>query len=192
MPVQVAESSGVTSMTPWKQEALPDVEASLARQIGPMARFLLKKVADKAEGLDHLSELLLPHIPVGGRDGSSSDRPSPRSGRSSTPRAPVPAWRAPGHRPAPAARRRPGGAVRSVRRPPPEGFDEAYADATADKLVAIIGPIGRVVVKRAMKQTGDKHAFLQLLAEPHRQSRRTDALPRGRRRQDLTMTGTRQ
>jgi hypothetical protein len=52
-----------------------------------------------------------------------------------------------------------------VSRPPrPESFDAGYADATADKLVAIIGPIGRVVVKRAMKQTGDKQAFLQLLA----------------------------
>ena len=50
-------------MTPWKLEAFPELEAILSRQIGPMARFLLKKVAAKAEGVDELCELLLPHIP---------------------------------------------------------------------------------------------------------------------------------
>ena len=162
-PACALDASAIATITPWKREALPEVEASLARQIGPVARFLLKKVADKAEGLGHLAELLLPHIPsdlgriqfqqaliqIGKKldaTGTGSGMPHPPTltgisgaGRTTLPAAPAP------------------GAI-------PEAFDEAYADATAHKLVAIIGPIGRVVVKRAMKQTGDKQAFLQLLA----------------------------
>lgn len=152
------DGSVIITMTPWKREAFPDVESSLARQIGPMARFLLKKVADKAEGLEQLSELLLPHIPseVGRiqfqqalvQIGKKLDATGTGTGAVRTPT--VTGTTA---------------ATRSSLPPaPPEGFDEAFADATAHKLVAIIGPIGRVVVKRAMKQTADRQAFLQLLA----------------------------
>ena len=155
------DASAISTVTPWKQEALPEVEASLARQIGPVARFLLKKVADKAEGLEHLAELLLPHIPSDlGRVqfqqalvqiGKKLDATGTGTGMTRTPTLTSMSAAARTTLPAPA------GAV-------PEGFDEAFAEATADKLVALIGPIGRVVVKRAMKQTGDKQAFLQLLA----------------------------
>ena len=162
-PGDMLDASAISTMTPWKQEALPEVEASLARQIGPVARFLLKKVADKAEGLEHLAELLLPHIPsdVGrvqfqqalAQIGKKLDATGTGTGITRTPtltsmsgaaRTTLPVAPAPGAL--------------------PEGFDDAYADATAGKLVALIGPIGRVVVKRAMKQTSDKQAFLQLLA----------------------------
>lgn len=155
-----ASSSGISTMTPWKQEAFPEVEASLARQIGPMARYLLKKVADKAEGLEQLGELLMPHIPSElGRiqfrqamvqlrkkldatgTGSGASRTLGPAGAPSAVPAPAP----------PVATAAP-------------GLDHAYADATADRLVAIIGPIGRVVVKRALKQTDDRQAFLQLVA----------------------------
>ena len=153
--------AGSGGMTPWKREALPEVEASLARQIGPMARFLLKKVADKADGLDQLSELLLPHIPspvgqvqfqesltqirkkleaTGTGTGTARSQATGSLARSAPAKPPAPA-----HESA-------------------QAYDEAYADATAHKLVAIIGPIGRVVVKRAMKQTDDRLAFLQLVA----------------------------
>jgi serine/threonine-protein kinase len=128
-----------------------------------MARFLLKKVADKAEGLDHLSELLLPHIPseVGreqfGQALAQIKKKLDATGTGSG------ATRAPGLTSLSGAART--GLASAVSRPAlPESFDAGYADATADKLVAIIGPIGRVVVKRAMKQTSDKQAFLQLLA----------------------------
>jgi serine/threonine-protein kinase len=162
-PPDLLDASAIATITPWKQEALPEVEASLARQIGPVARFLLKKVADKAEGLEHLAELLLPHIPsdvgrvqfqqalvqIGKKldatgTGTGMTRAPTLTSMSGAGRTTLPPVPAPGAM--------------------PEGFDEAYAEATALKLVAIIGPIGRVVVKRAMKQTGDKQAFLQLLA----------------------------
>jgi serine/threonine-protein kinase len=160
-PEDAADGSGITTLTPWKREALPDVEASLARQIGPMARFLLKKVADKAEGLDQLGELLLPHIPssVGQvqfqqalvQIGKKLEATGTGTGMARTQAGSLPGVGRTSMTAAPAS------AV-------PEAFDEAWADATAHTLVAIIGPIGRVLVKRAMKQTGDRQAFLQLLA----------------------------
>jgi serine/threonine-protein kinase len=161
-PFEPADASGIATMTPWKQEALPEVEASLARQIGPMARFLLKKVADKAEGLDHLSELLLPHIPssvgqVQFQQALAQIRKKLDATGTGTGTGPTRTG------PPSLAGTAPTGVTAAVA-PLPEGFDEAWADATAHKLVAIIGPIGRVVAKRAMKQTADKSAFLQLLA----------------------------
>jgi tRNA A-37 threonylcarbamoyl transferase component Bud32 len=161
-----AESSSVT-VTPWKREAFPEVEVLLARQIGPMARFLLKKVAARAEGLDQLGELLLPHIPSdGGRvqfqqalaqlkkkllangTGAGVAPPLTLSGaavRSSGAGGP----------PLPAARS-------AITAPVP--FDDAWADVTTVKLIALIGPIGRIVARRALKETRDKACFLELLA----------------------------
>jgi serine/threonine-protein kinase len=159
------DASGIATMTPWKREALPEVEASLARQIGPMARFLLKKVADKAEGLDQLSELLLPHIPssvgqVQFQQAVGQIRKKLEATGTGTGTG-IARTQATGS----VAGATLTAATAPVTAALPEGYDEAYADATAHKLVAIIGPIGRVVVKRAMKQTGDKLAFLTLLAD---------------------------
>jgi serine/threonine-protein kinase len=157
------DGSGTATTPPWKREALSDIEASLAHQIGPMASFLLNKVADKVEGLDHLSRLLTPHIPseVGRTQFQQAlvrlkkklDASGTGSGLTHSPTVAAPA-----------------GAVQAATAAsattvlPVESVDEAYAVATADRLVAIIGPIGRMVVKRAMKQTGDRQAFLQLIA----------------------------
>jgi len=160
------DTSAIVTMTPWKREALPEVESALARQIGPVARFLLKKVAAQAGNLDTLGELLLPHIPsdvgrvqfqqalaqIGKRleaTGTGTGAPASASlaGLSSATRSGATAAV-------------PQTAAATV----PAAFDDAYADAMAQKLIHLIGPIGRVVVKRAMKQTSDRLTFLQLLA----------------------------
>jgi serine/threonine-protein kinase len=46
----------------------------------------------------------------------------------------------------------------------PVAFDEAWAEATTVRLTMIIGPIARVVAKRAARQTSDRLEFLQLMA----------------------------
>lgn len=163
--------SAITTLTPWKREAFPDVEAVLARQIGPVAKFLLKKVADKADSLDALADLLLPHIPsdlgrvqfqqalaqlkkkleASGTGTGTSAGTSNGNGAAAVPTMPG------------TAAGMTAAAARSAITVP-VCYDAAYADAVALKLVTVIGPIGRVVAKRAMKTTGDKQAFLQLLA----------------------------
>lgn len=155
----VSQTTG--TMTPWKLEALPELETVLSRQIGPMAKFLLKQVAVKANGLDELCSLLLPHIPseLGkvqfqqtvallkkklGASGTGSGIQATSTLITSIAAAST--------------------TERSEIRTPVT-FDAAFETAVMLKLTAFIGPIARVVAKRAARQTNDKSQFLQLLAE---------------------------
>ena len=170
-------SSTGNTMTPWKLEAFPEIESVLSRQIGPMAKLLLKKVAAKAEGIDELCELLLPHIPSdlgkvefgqsvallkkkltasGTGIGSTASRSTmggaglgSAAGLDSGSGIGVGATGADGR-----------SAIRV-----PVAFDDAYVDSTAQKLTVFIGPIAKVVAKRAARQTNDRSEFLRLVAE---------------------------
>jgi serine/threonine-protein kinase len=53
--------------------------------------------------------------------------------------------------------------VRSTIRAP-VAFDEAFAERVAQRLTVFIGPIARVVARRAARQTNDRTEFLELLA----------------------------
>jgi serine/threonine-protein kinase len=168
-PATGTSPSSVT-MTPWKLEAFPELEAILSRQIGPMARLLLKKAAAKAEGIDELCELLLPHIPsdLGRVQFQQSvlmvKKKLAASGTGSGAES-LPTLVAPGGGAAQRSAIQTGlmAAGRSaVSVPVP--FDEAFADAAAQRLMVFIGPIARVVAKRAARQTADKPEFLRLLA----------------------------
>jgi serine/threonine-protein kinase len=50
----------------------------------------------------------------------------------------------------------------AIRAPVP--FDEAFVERVAQRLTVAIGPIARVVARRAARQTNDKADLLQLLA----------------------------
>jgi len=150
---------------------LPTLDALLTRQIGPMAKFLLKKVAVKADDMDTLCDLLLPHIPselgrvqfrasvdqlkkkLDSSGTGSNTRSNTGSGISSS-----------GTRHGASGSLSASTAVVTPARAT-IGFDEAFVDATARQLTAFIGPIARVVAKRAMRQTQDKTEFLRLMAE---------------------------
>ena len=150
------DTSAIVTMTPWKREALPEVEAALARQIGPVARFLIRKTAAQAASLDGLAELLLPHIPSdGGRIefGQALAQIGRKLAATGT---------GTGTKIGADTGMRTGSGATAAATPRP--FDDTYADAATQKLVALIGPIGRVVARRALKQTEDRAAFLQLLA----------------------------
>jgi serine/threonine protein kinase len=150
------------TMTPWKLEAFPELEAILSRQIGPMAKLLLKKVAAKAEGVDELCELLLPHIPsdLGRIEFQQGVALLKRRLNTSGTGSGVEGTRfASGARTGLGTSAPGRSAIRA-----PVAFDDAWADAMAQRLTVIIGPIARVVAKRAARQTADKAEFLQLLA----------------------------
>lgn len=173
--------TGSLTTTPWKLEAFPELETILSRQIGPMARFLLKKVAAKADGIDELCDLLLPHIPselgkvefqqgvtlvkrklaASGTGTGSGSRATLGGGASAA-----------GLRTAATTAMRTGGgtgggtgvAAGGSAMVPPVAFDDAFVDATAQKLTPIIGPIARVVARRAARETSDRNEFLRLVA----------------------------
>jgi tRNA A-37 threonylcarbamoyl transferase component Bud32 len=165
-PATATGTSSVT-MTPWKLEALPELEAILSRQIGPMAKLLLKKAAAKAEGIDELCELLLPHIPseLGRVQFQQSVLLVKRklaangtgSGVDSLPAFAAPAAVRTAIRTGVVA---PGRFAAST----PAPYDDAFADAAMQRLMVFIGPIARVVAKRAARQTADRTEFLRLLA----------------------------
>ena len=150
-----AGNSAIVTLTPWKRAAFPDIEALLARQIGPISRFLLKKAGDKADSFDALAALLLPHVP------SDLGRVQFQQALAQLKNKLEASGSGTGDHHHPADSRAGATAGASA---PALGYDEAFADAVALKLVAIIGPIGRVLVKRAMKNTADRKAFLQLVA----------------------------
>ncbi len=154
-------TNGADTLTPWKVESFPELESVLSRQIGPMARLLLRKAGSKAGSMDELCELLLQHIPSQhGRTqfweavellkkklaASGTGCGSAASGSRSRPPTSLGS----------AASR---SAVRGA-----EPVDDAYAERVALRLTRFIGPIARVVAKRAARQTGDRAEFLQLLA----------------------------
>ncbi len=160
---------GLMTLAPWKMEALPALDTLLTRQIGPMAKLLLKKAAAKAEDIDALCNLLLPHIPSDvGRakfkvsvneikkklDASGTGTRTTADSGTSSLRSPH--SRSDGVQ---------GSATDATRRSEPVKFDEAFAEAAARQLTVFIGPIARVVAKRAMRQTQDKTEFLRLMAE---------------------------
>jgi serine/threonine-protein kinase len=166
-------NTGSNTITPWKLAAFPELETILTRQIGPMAKVLLKKVAAKAEGMDELCGLLLPHIPsdlgkLQFQEGAALlKKKLDATGTGSGIREPRTSLGT-------------GGATgigstgigatgisagRSAVRAPGVPFDDAWADAMAQRLTMLVGPIARVVAKRAARQTRDKAEFLQLLAE---------------------------
>ena len=166
-----SSSTDAGTLATWKIEAFPELESMLSRQIGPMAKFLLKKVASKAEGIDELGELLLLHIPsdlgrvqfrqgvaqlkkkldASGTGSGTTAASSTLAGVSGV--AGVSGLSAPCSGP---------GTRSAIRVPVP--FDEAWADSVTQRLTIIIGPIARIVAKRAARQTGDRTEFLQLLA----------------------------
>jgi serine/threonine-protein kinase len=159
-PATGSEPAGVAA--PWKTEALPELEPLLASHIGPMARILLRKEAASADGVDDLCEKLLPHIPTeAGRvhfqtgitqvkrklaaSGTSTGLARPATLATSTAAAaPNPSGRT------------------AIRAPVP--FDDAFVELAAQRLMVLIGPIARVVARRAARQTNDRTEFLQLLA----------------------------
>lgn len=155
----------------WKLEALPILDALLTRQIGPMAKLLLKKAARGADDIDTLCNVLTPHIPSdlgrlqfqaavddlkqkltlgekGGAKGIDTDDEINSLGTR--------------HRALPGS---PDNTSEVASGHATSELDEAFVDATARQLTVFIGPIARVVAKRAMRQTQSKTEFLRLMAE---------------------------
>jgi serine/threonine-protein kinase len=168
VPEPAAQGSLATGGLPglgsaqWKTEALPELEPLLATHIGPMAKILLRKEAAGADGMDQLCEKLLPHIPTeAGRvhfqtgisqvkrklaaSGTSTGLARPATLSASVASAVVTAP-----------------ARTAIRAPQP--YDDAFVELCAQRLTVLIGPIARVVAKRAARQTSDRSEFLQLLA----------------------------
>ncbi|GGC78453.1 serine/threonine-protein kinase [Undibacterium terreum] len=157
-----------STVTPWKLEVMPDLQVALSTQVGPMAKLLLKNAAAQAVDVDDLCNKLLPHIPsekgrtqflesaraikkklgISTLSSLSGSRPPTASSGTSMHSA-IGATQA-GHT-----------GMSSTQLP----LDQTIMDATEKKLTPYIGPIAKVMVKRAAKATANRHEFFRILAE---------------------------
>jgi serine/threonine-protein kinase len=144
----------------WKQEVLPELQTLLSLQVGPMARLLLKNAAGDVTTMDELCARLLPHIPseqgrtmfldgVGGlrKKLSSSGAVALHSSGVAKPTATS----------LHTATHAKGGAQPAL--------TPAVKEKAELKLTAYIGPIAKIVVKKAAKQARGQQDFLRLLAD---------------------------
>jgi len=152
-----AGSGATASLPAWLQVAGPALEEALARQIGPMARLLLRKLALAAPDYEALARALPEHIPSP-QARTLFERqlaqiridyfPAPRTGQAPQERS--------------ASRSRPPPAPAPV--PEPDVATPELAARLAPLLAVAIGPIAAIVVKRALRAPCGRAAFLDRLA----------------------------
>jgi serine/threonine-protein kinase len=164
-PVQTGTAStgavsGLTASAPaWLTEVAPDLQTALSTQIGPVARLVLKNTAKEAVDLDDLCTRLLPHIPSEqGREHFMAEvkQIKKKHGMSTvtlsgsgTGTGGVSATQLTEMSDAP-----------TLLQLSPE-----LMDAAQHALAMHIGPIARIMVKRASKLTNNAGEFYQLLAQ---------------------------
>jgi serine/threonine-protein kinase len=146
-------------LTNWDPAVLAQVEATLARHVGPMAAVMVRRAAKDCQDLPTLQSRLAEQITsssardaflgqsarsLGGAAGAGG------TGGSGVPRAGAPSTFAPA-----------GGTFAGATAP----VNEALMDQSLKLLSVQLGPIARVVIKRAAERTRQREAFFTLLAE---------------------------
>ena len=159
-PAATGSASSLTAAPEWLQGLAPDLQTALSTQIGPVAKLVLKNAARDAIDLDDLCNRLLPHISsdAGRVQFQDSVREikkkhglstlSTMSGRSQTGTG----------RPATQLTQMTG--MPTLLQLSPELMEAAHM-----KLAVYVGPIAKVLAKRASKMTGNADEFYRLLAE---------------------------
>ncbi|MCX7892507.1 MAG: serine/threonine protein kinase [Burkholderiales bacterium] len=132
----------------WDAALLKQVEGQLARFVGPVAKVLVKRAAARTADVDALYAELAANL------GSADEKKLFAAGRVLLPGAP-PRAAAPAQ-PAGA----PGSTSATLQPLPPE-----LVEAAAKKLAAYVGPIAKVVARRAAAQGGGTRQFYLALAE---------------------------
>lgn len=152
LPASAAEPlrHGLTAdLTAWKLAVLPQLEALLTAQIGPVARLLLRRIAADAPDLAILGERLLEQIP------SPTARADFAAGLAALGQE---------------LEKAPQSADIPAQTPPETGnvvpapLDPAFGNALAQLLAMEIGPIAAIVVKRALPHAADRTALVDLVA----------------------------
>jgi serine/threonine protein kinase len=160
-----ASGASAVTMTPWKLAALPELERVLARQIGPMAKLLIKNASRNAPDIDALCSTILVHISTA--SGKAEFKATVDSLKSKFPEQSAISTGSPGVVPAPA----PGGtsitgvsAVSEFDKRNNNIIDPGFVTDTEKILTRYIGAIAKIVIRRAMVDTQNKGALIDKLA----------------------------
>lgn len=160
----------VDTLTPWKLAVMPQLESLLSHQIGPLARFLVRKSLTSADDFDAVCASLLPHIPSErGREQFTSASQSlfqslaPHTSVTQTVSEPTAITQAEAatHITQAAAATQ----LTSAAPPAEPELDAAFTEMAERRLAVFIGPIARIVVSRAARSTSLRQPFLQKLTE---------------------------
>jgi len=150
-------SNALTAGAPaWLTALAPDLQHALSTQIGPVARLVLKNAARDALDLDDLCARLLPHI--GSDAGRAQFQDSVRDIKKQQGLATLGTM---GARQTQAT----GGPTGMTGMPTLLQLSPELMDAAQHKLAVYVGPIARVLAKRAAKMSGNADEFYRLLAD---------------------------
>ncbi len=153
----------------WDEAALTTIEHELARFLGPMAKVLVRRAAMQTRDRAELCAMLGENIddPVtrrsfvdklartgGGSTGSSNVRSGAHLSHPSHERA---GGNTPGQ--GAASRDTSGGSGSGA------PLDPAYVDQVTARLAVYLGPIARIVTKRAAQNSGNRAAFVRMVAD---------------------------
>jgi serine/threonine-protein kinase len=151
--------SGTGAAPDWLQPLAPDLQTALSTQIGPVAKLVLKNAARDAQDVDDLCARLLPHI--GSEAGKVQFQDSIREIKKKHGLSTLSTM----------------GASRNQAGTPPTQLTQMTGmptllqlspelmEAAQQKLAVYVGPIAKVLAKRASKMTGSVDEFYRLLAD---------------------------
>ncbi|UCE31055.1 MAG: serine/threonine protein kinase [Burkholderiales bacterium] len=158
-PATVSAGAGDTMPSGWDARTLAEVESSLVRHVGPMAKILVRRAATQTADLQRLRQLLAEHLPEGemrdrfvrgaGGNGDTSAAAATRVVDQTV----VDGTSRPGEQGTPDD-----GAARALVTP------DLLERATA-VLSTRLGPIARLLVRKAAAGAGDRAAFCTALVD---------------------------
>ena len=138
----------------------PPRSGKLVRFVGPMARILVRQAAGQAHDTRELYAILADHI----ADPDARERFAPvrhdRSQRLAHASVTTDDVRGRTRRARAVAATTAGGRTRT-----PRPLEQAFIDQTTSRLAVYLGPIAKVVARKAAQKAHDSDEFLQLVAE---------------------------
>jgi serine/threonine-protein kinase len=148
----------------WDQTVLSTVERELALIVGPMARYMVRSAAPKAHDVDELYALLASHIddPVRRERFVAHPAVGASAGPHGTGGAAVGA-RTAGSQAGATGTARP--ATAATRAAPPRPLEPAFIAHATARLAVYLGPIAKVLARRAAEQCPHAEEFARRLAE---------------------------
>lgn len=153
----ISGSSAATAPTGWDQQALSRIERALASHVGPMARLMVREAARSCTDVQSLASAVSLHIPEDARRqqflsvATAGSQVASGTGAVPSQARPAATGGATGSRPA---------AIAAI------ALSEDFKTRATQVLTRQLGPIARVVTKRAAERSGgDKARFIQLLLD---------------------------
>jgi serine/threonine-protein kinase len=157
-----------THATPaWDETILQTVERELAKFVGPMAKVVVRKAATRTGDTAELYALAAESITdaeerqkfIASRPGASSTGASATGSHIASGTRPISVRK--GHTTPPQARSQSG----ITRQTGPVALDQDFVDQTTSRLAVYLGPVARVVARKAAQKAGTQQEFVHIVAE---------------------------